>query len=563
MDYAKDCFQFQKYDECITSTNRIINQAKAKTIKLNPCLANEAKLYKGKSLFYSYQNMQQVYLRRRALDSIKEVEFFKHQCYERAREAILLLGTALDYNFIDEEGSNVLDVAMIDYLRETNNLNSCQRCLLCRKKTKLRRSHVVPKFILKDIAKDFTTEENDHKVFSSLIGKVTKPKSAGEVTVGMLCGECEQCLSQNGEEKFYEQIHSKICINREVVKSQLFLEYGSWLYDFCVGILFRSFAVCGHPFESYGSSKDLYNLFINCRKHLLSLPTNAPAQQTTRSEAANMKPTGSSLSCILPPNKPLRIFFFINPTVARLKFIPKVPASFMSPINLDQGIYSHDRKPTVFLAHFDSMNILVPFQTEFIPSIEDGLINPYGGKLVIPAEHMRWQIIPTGIWKLFSAFSQAKKNVSSRFVDHSGGTTDQTNFVYYPENIIRLNNSTVLSFLPSTHSHRIDGNSKVSLQLPVSHRVLVRVTKKWGHEQEINFFVIENSDTTYLVFILSVPGWQIIDGLLLDMFNYVLIPPFLDGRQEERHPLKVSVLQAWTEQVKEIKEFLIVRRQLC
>ena len=114
---------------------------------------------------------------------------------------------------------------MIDYMRETNCLNNCKRCLLCRKKTVLRRSHLLPKFILKAIAEDLIVGD-DHKVFVPLIGKAVK-KSAGEATFWMLCSECEERLCQNGEQQFAEQIHKKICIHRQVVKSKLVLPYSN------------------------------------------------------------------------------------------------------------------------------------------------------------------------------------------------------------------------------------------------------------------------------------------------------------------------------------------------
>ena len=47
-----------------------------------------------------------------------------------------------------------------------------------------------------------------------MIGKMVK-KSAGEMAFGMLYGQCEQCLCQNGKNQF--SVHHKICVKREVV----------------------------------------------------------------------------------------------------------------------------------------------------------------------------------------------------------------------------------------------------------------------------------------------------------------------------------------------------------
>lgn len=422
--------KYQKYSECIASADCIIHQAKTDIIDLS--VVNEAKLLKGKSLFFNYQSMQQVYLRRRAIDPIKKVQRLKQQCYEKAKEAILLLGTASDHNFLDKEGSEILDYAMIDYLREMNDLKSCQRCLLCRKKTKPKRSHVFPKCILKDIAKDFSLGDNDHKVFCSMIGKVVNKKSAGEVTMGMLCGKCELLLCQNGEEQFFEQIYSKILARREVMTSQLKLSYGSWFYDFCIGMLFRSFAVADHSMEFFGTRKDMYTIFSNCRKHLLALLSTSSAQSKTF-DASN----GSNALMSSAPNDFIQIFFFVNPIISasshkKLKYIPKTPASFTSAVSLDQGTYSHDRQPFVTLIHFDCMNVLIQLSPAPLPPISAGMISPFGGELVIPQEHKRWQMIPTGVWKLFSAFAQAKEKVN---IDENNS---KPNFVYFPENVIDL-----------------------------------------------------------------------------------------------------------------------------
>lgn len=565
--YTRGCFQYQRYGECIVSADQIIDLTKSN--KLDQSVVNEAKLLKGKSLFFSYQNMQQVFLRRRGSDAIKHIEILKHECYEKARRAILLLGTAQDHGFLDEEGSKLLDYAMIDYLRETNNLNSCQRCLLCRKKTKLKRSHIFPKCILKEIATDLRKGE-DHKVFSSMIGKVVK-KSAGEATFGMLCGQCEQCLCQNGEEQFFKQIHSNICVHREVVKSRLKLTYGSWLYDFCIGILFRSFAVSQGLEVKAG--RNLYKVFSDCRKHLLSLPTNTPSQrlggQKGNESAMAEGLVGSTSSPLLPPNVPLQISFFVNPTVnvsphhLKLEYILKGPALFMSPVSLDKGIYSHDKQPSVFLAHFDHMNILIQLQ---MATLQDGKINPHGGELVIPDEHERWQVIPTGVWKLFSAFAQASDDIKANSCQENiksleGGA--KPNFLYFPENIVDLKKSVVFSLLPPSYAHRLDKDAnKVAIQFPKSHQVLIHVIRQWGCEQEIAYLVTESSDVLYLVFVLSVPGWHIVDGLVLDTYNCRVVLPFLDGKKKEYHPLKLSVLQALVEQVPEIRKYLRVRTQL-
>lgn len=487
---------------------------------------------------------------------------------------------AQDFDFLDDEGSKLLDCAMIDYLRETNNLNSCQRCLLCRKKAKLRRSHIFPKSVLKAIASDLRVGD-DHKVFSSMIGKVIK-KSAGEATFGMLCSDCEQCLSQNGEDQFFKHVHSKIYANREMIESHLTLPYGGWLFDFCVGIFFRLFAV-SHQLEVFGCrGEKLYKIFSDCRQHLLALPTNTPQKLKEKKENEGASgvtaPENRFSSPLLSPSQPLLFSFFVNPTLhvsssdLKLQYILKGPAFFMSPIDLNEGIYCHDKQPSLILAHFDHINILIQLQTGSSVALQNATINPDEGELIIPNEHERWQSIPTGVWRLFSAFAQASENMNQAKTSSLQGCTeseecarpaDSSNFVYAPKNTVSLKHSTIFSLLPGCYSHKLmEDTSEVAIKLPENHRILIRIVKKWGHEQQMMYIVAEDSDVLYLVYVLSVPGWHILDGLLLDTLNCSVSLPFLNGKKEEHHALKLPVIQAFIQQVPEIIEYLHVRAQL-
>lgn len=80
------------------------------------------------------------------------VESFK----KMAKETIGLLGNALDNSYIDEEGKQLLDFAMMDYVREFSGLQDFKRCILCLKKTaqNIKASHIVPKSILERLILD-------------------------------------------------------------------------------------------------------------------------------------------------------------------------------------------------------------------------------------------------------------------------------------------------------------------------------------------------------------------------------------------------------------------------
>ena len=69
--------------------------------------------------------------------------------------------------------------------------------------------------------------------------------------------------------------------------------------------------------------------------------------------------------------------------------------------------------------------------------------------------------MPTGVWKLFSAVSQALHNLtdlkSKKNDEERSSVVDKLNLVYSPENIVALNQSKIiLSSLPSSHEQRLD-----------------------------------------------------------------------------------------------------------
>ena len=92
------------------------------------------------------------------------------ECVHFMKGAVEILGNALDHDMLDEEGSKLLDWAMIDQL---SMLYYCERCLLCRQKESLRNSHIWPKFIAKSLSEKqvFIFGHDKHKLKSP--GKCT------------------------------------------------------------------------------------------------------------------------------------------------------------------------------------------------------------------------------------------------------------------------------------------------------------------------------------------------------------------------------------------------------
>lgn len=152
---------------------------------------------------------------------------------------------------------------MIDYSREVNALNKCDCCLLCRKWKKLCRSHICPQSVVKQIARA-TFEESSPHVVTSMTGQheVKTPKSE---TKWLLCGTCEQLLSQHGETqfavKFFRLLYPEI--------KSTSINYDKNLYNFCTSVAFR--ALCLTNFSYLHNKSEIYKKNLACRNHLVSL----------------------------------------------------------------------------------------------------------------------------------------------------------------------------------------------------------------------------------------------------------------------------------------------------
>jgi len=144
--YVEYAYQQRRYHECVRVCGSL--QLKTNPAYTGECL-NSIKLLMGKSLYYIHKHALKYSLRMEMPVS----RFKRKELFTDAEKAIHILGSLLDQNAIDEEGLKFLDLAMIDYIRETNSLKDCRRCLLCHSKSQLQGSHVVPNFVLSGFAK--------------------------------------------------------------------------------------------------------------------------------------------------------------------------------------------------------------------------------------------------------------------------------------------------------------------------------------------------------------------------------------------------------------------------
>lgn len=225
----------------------------------------DCKLLLGKLLFHQYRKEQRILEHEKdyftAHDMYAEGKI--KNCYDKASKTIRVLGFCLDCNTIDDDGLDMLNIALLDYLRETNGLKEIKRCYLCLKRASVRKSHLCPVSILRIIANKINPSEpsSSGHFITNITNRhsIATPKTE---TKWLLCDDCELKLSRNGEQQFISEIFQNIFPQVKHYD----IKYGTWLYEFCVGLFFR----CMTMVRNFGMSneKEIFRFNQACRKYL-------------------------------------------------------------------------------------------------------------------------------------------------------------------------------------------------------------------------------------------------------------------------------------------------------
>ena len=330
-----------------------------------------------------------------------------NECFQSISETISHLGRALDDAYIDQEGSKLLDWAMIDCTRETNWLVRCNRCFLCRRFDHLCKSHVFPRFQLEqsDGAKSIFGQDK-HQL-----------KSAKECWVWLCCRRCEGIMTQNAENDFSKRFPSTGSV-----------EYSSWLFNYCCTILFRTFACMKFPLHF--NDDEIYQAFLSCRKHLLSLPVKIKNVDLTPTKME--KHQSQLLSTVVTEIKPFlfvlpnEVFFERKQGVLEQGMLNTHTLCFLSHRRLIDGHKDMARRPHFFVAYSKGIVILLPFS----PSAQCLLprsccISSQNGTYTISGEREAIKLIPKGLWELhhecaleyFRSLTEALRQMTSLAAD--------------------------------------------------------------------------------------------------------------------------------------------------
>jgi len=251
--YAQACYSYGNYQECANICSKFRSHHFEE--KLGPKQKNwsELDLLHGKAMYHCCQPELRYLTVQEEILTQEELALVSNECISKLKVCISLLGKCLDKEAIDEEGSELLDYALMACAAEFDCLDQCSRCLLCRRGCqKLKKSHIWPNAILKRIYK--ADYEGTTKSF--LFGKQrNKPKNFKECTIHMFCLTCERLLSQNGEEQF-----AKLLDSAQGQPSSTQMTYGKWMYDFAVGMVFR--LLTSESISYFVNRQEIYNSFL-------------------------------------------------------------------------------------------------------------------------------------------------------------------------------------------------------------------------------------------------------------------------------------------------------------
>lgn len=432
VDFIEGCYASKKYEECVCICNRsdLVQSS------------NRVMLLRAKAMYMLFQRELLCLRKGRALMSVQVFHNRHSECYAKAKEVITLLSKN-ELVPTDLEASKMLDMAIEDVIRETNELCDVQVCYLCRrnlldvsnsdelrfiaqmkqgvkkesvspecvavevtpspgvtfegrhtqqKKKKLARSHFIPHSILKRFSNAHPLPL-DKQTYVHLYHKEIKSDrlhSARELTYFMLCLSCEGIISRNGEEQFPSLFFNKIYDQSDPLKSKSMqkIEYGKWLYTFCVGLIFRNL----HWHRGFFINEDeIYQLLVKCRTCLLNV---------------------DSLQNI--DDKP-EVYLLMNPLLASDEdmgygymnlVLNNTCAACLRDVSLDSGA-PQQMCAHFFIIHIGVINILVKFAPAANVKISsEYLVLPDGGIYVVPPDDARKQILPVGVWTLFQLIAQ-------------------------------------------------------------------------------------------------------------------------------------------------------------
>ena len=496
------CYNYQRYQKCY----ELFETVKENLHTVIPSLYSKIKLLVGKSLYHLFVKQQRALTK--YTTNVKTYKLEHEKCFSKIKQAIVMLGEVLDNGYLDEEGSKLLDFSMIEYVKGTNNLKACRRCVLCRQKASLKRSHLWPESLLRLFQAGVDTPL-DKKIFYTISSEgILHSYSAHQKAYYMFCFNCEHLLCVNGENQCIP-IFKNVIYNAHLPSSssmQLSIHYEKYFYYFCVGLIFRGL-VSSDPCVSitaFTNEDEIYRLVVSCRNAILDLP--------------KMKelPSKFKIAVLFSPIQ-------IKSSEKHTGFINTMLTSFgdfaFSDCCLSDGSICEPREAQFFLAHCGVFNVVVPLgRSHEISLLPEYIITPNTGTYLVPPGEKRMELLPPGLVNFFrliadkievSFFESPKKLVERNYIKPDpnveeviGHNAALDEDIEQTGSIIRLpsfiQNPKTLSYLPAVFKIEQPNNRPSLIHIPSGHKILLHHTfLQQPKGKSLTIFVAVGSDKGY------------------------------------------------------------------
>jgi len=482
----------------------------------------KATLFHGKALYHLYH--QDIESLKHIIPASKEHVEYRLSCFKKIKEAIQLFGQVLDQGCIDEDGSQMLDSSMMKFLSESRNMKGMlPRCLLCRRKTsKLAKSHICPQAILDDFAKAIGSPDSGKAFYLSwpwqimLTGSL---KSAGEMTIRLLCHDCEILLGKSESHfipKFFRKFYNRE--KPESIEKQQDVLYEGWLYQFCVGLIFRGMAFqYSNNRDDYINEDEVYNMFKQCREALLK-PEHQPCPE---------------VFMFIAPTKgdPSEVSSSMINTVIHYPF-----HFFFTDCKYQYGAHKLYNDAYSYTFQIGMILTTVKFSKAEWCESPANVISPSGGTFKIPADSQRHSTIPDSIWKTLLAeavqiekeyMEQPQRTLTLKPLKDLLSVPETS----YMVDIVKIGttvglrkessvkgHSKVINHIPAQFSitHTFEKSKPDgSIQLPSDHKILLHldISDEGSHKGSTAFIAIGDgpqygTNCPYLIFHRYEPGLQ-------------------------------------------------------
>ena len=510
--YAGLAYKHELYEECVSFCGKVIQKK-----SYNPSTIHHITLLHGKACSYIFK--QNLLLLKKFPKNSPDYFREREVCVKEAKQAIHSLGDSLDNHCIDEEGSNLLDTVIMLALSESFTFN---RCLLCRsKQKKLIQSHICPHAILRDFADVCGMPLGGRPFLVNWpwqLGLSGNWKSPSQITVRLLCHDCELILSKNESlflPKFFRRFYDKN--DPSSVEAEQDIEYGEWLYQFLVGLIFRglSFQYSSGRNE-FLNEKEAYSTFMQCREALLNLKHGpqislyiAPISVTD-----DLKESFSLINTVI--HHPFQCFFTEAKSLFKDYLFSSCALSYTFRIGMIMATINFSLAKEVH---------------------ESTFISPNGGTFHVLPNHARQQAIPDALWKTLQVKAMELEKQMIEQPEKKALQKNQHSVIppsSYMKNIVDADVSKtssqegikasvlefqpkIINYIPSSfsilHYHDVT-NPAGKLVVPNGHEVLLHLTMPNSREEGSTAFILYGKETEYgaqkpyLIFHYYKPGLQ-------------------------------------------------------